>query len=134
MLCEVAAADPSRQVRCSAIWALVRIDLESERVKKALLTALASDAEPTVRAAAAGGLEIRPAPVSEEIIHAFARGLKDSDPLVRQICAAALGKCGRRATLALERLRSLAESNDEAADYAKSALRQIENSPPAESR
>ena len=62
---------------------------------------------------------------SKEIIFAFAHGLTDRDPLVRQVCAAALGKCGSRAKAALETLQNLANSQDEAADYARSAVRQI---------
>ena len=69
---------------------------------------------------------------TEEIMVAFVHGLRDSDPVVREICAAALGKSGSQARPALETLQKLANSDDEAADYAKSAVRQIEAAAPVQ--
>jgi HEAT repeat protein len=126
-LCELTAKDPSREVRRGAIWALTQIDLESENVRNALVAALTTDIDPKVRAAAAGSLEMSKVFPSKEIIFAFARGLSNRDPLVRQVCAAALGKCGSRAAAALETLQKLANSQDEAADYARSAVRQVQD-------
>jgi len=124
VLCELTAKDPSREVRRGAIWALTQIDLESENLKNVLVAALTTDVDPKVRAAAAGSLEMSGVIPSKEIILAFARGLSNRDPLVRQVCAAALGKCGSRATPALETLQRLANSQDEA-EGVRSAVRQI---------
>ena len=133
-LCELAVKDSSHEVRRGAIWALTRIDLGSESVRNALVAAFTTDADPKVRAAAAGSLEMSGAVPSKEIIFAFIHGLGDRDPLVRQVCAAALGKCGSRAKAALETLHKLANSEDAAADYASSAVQQIEFAAPAEGK
>jgi len=71
---------------------------------------------------------------TETIIVAFVHGLSDSDTVVREICAAALGKCGARAKPALETLQKLANSDDAAADFAKSAVRQIEAATPVQGK
>jgi HEAT repeat protein len=126
-LCELTATDPNGEVSRGAIWALTRIDLESENVRNALVVTLATDADPKVRAAAAGGLEMSRAVPSKEIIFAFARGLRDRDSLVREICSAGLGKCGSRAKVAWDLIHKLANSDDEAADYARNALKEIES-------
>jgi len=134
ILCAMAVKDPSREVRRKVIWALARIDLESEEVRKVLVTALSTDADRGVRAAAAGSLEMSGLTPTEEIMIAFVHGLTDSDPVVREICAAALGKCGSQARPALETLQKLANSDDEAADYARSAMRQIEAAAPVQEK
>jgi len=129
-LCELTTRDPNGEVRRQAIWALARIDSESEHARKAMVAALTTDADRRVRAAAAGGLEVGQLSSSEEVIIAFTHGLSDRDPLVRQICAAALGKCGPRAKAAMGSLQELAKRDDAAADYARSAIRQIEAATP----
>jgi hypothetical protein len=119
-----ASMDQYPEVRRSAVWALGRVDSASKESVALLVAAMCQDKDANVRRAAAGVLEVW-SPDDPAVILALVQGLKDSDTLVRQISAAALGKCGARAIPSLEPLRDLASSNDPAADYAARALEQI---------
>jgi hypothetical protein len=125
---QAAAGDKKEQVRCEAIYALVRVGLDSNDMP-VLVRALLADPSSQVRGAAAGALEIY-APNAPESISALIQGLADRDAVVRQVCAATLAKYGERGRAALPELRRLAGGKDEpAADYAKGALRIIEANP-----
>jgi hypothetical protein len=123
-LCDAVIHDPVPNNRDVAITALTRIGLQSNQAVTALVTALSSDRNKSVRCRAAGALEIW-MPDSPEVVAALARGLTDSDAMVRQICAAALGSYGPRSRMAIGRLEQMAGGDDPAADYAKAALERI---------
>jgi HEAT repeat protein len=121
-LSHAAEHERSEKVREAAIYALVRIGIISA-AGPVLVRAL-SDSSSRVRSAAAGGLEIA-MPDNPEVIPALIHGLGDSDAVVREVCAATLGKYGPRALPAARSLQKLARSYDEAADYAAQALKRI---------
>src|SRR5262249_1702538 len=117
-LSAAAASDPNPELRCVAIWALSRINGDSVRSVAVLTTTLLGDRAPETRRAAAGALEVWQ-PFAAKAVPALIAGLSDSDPVVRQVCAAALGKYGTQARAAIGMLQTLATKQDEAAaDYA----------------
>jgi hypothetical protein len=124
--------DTHPEVRRSALWALGRVGSPSKGTVELLVGALSTEQDKGVRQAAVGVLEIW-APDEPLVIPALIDRLKDSDALVRQMSAAALGKYGPRANDALAALNDLAAGDDPAADYAARALRQInsDNAPPS---
>ena len=123
-LCETVIHDPVWNNRDAAITALTRIGVQSKQAVAVLVSVLATDPSRNVRCRAAGALEIW-MPDSAEVVAVMARGLADSDPMVRQICAATLGSYGSRSRLAVGKLQEIAASDDPAADYAKAALARI---------
>jgi HEAT repeat protein len=118
-----AAEDRKAEVREAAIHALVRIGVESKETE-VLLDAL-KDPAPAVRSAAAGGLEIW-SPDEAGVVPSLINGLGDSNAVVREVCAATLGKYGNKARNAVQPLKKLAASDDPAADYATQALKHIQ--------
>jgi hypothetical protein len=118
-----ASLDRSDLVRAAAVYALVRIGADQEGTK--VLLDLLKDPAPQIRQAAAGGIEIW-SPPGPEVVSALTEALNDSDPIVRQVCAAALGKYGPQAATAAVPLRKLAAVEDQAADYARRSLQEIE--------
>ena len=116
--------DTCAEVRCGALWSLGRIDSSKESVT-VMLTALRRDKDVKARRAAAGALEVW-APDDPEVISTLIGSLTDSDAVVAQISAAALGKYGSRASGALPSLKRLAAGDSAAADYAAWAIKQIQ--------
>jgi hypothetical protein len=123
-LSRVGSQDRYPEVRESALWALGRVDSASKETVALFVTELSKDKDAGVRQIAVGVLEIW-TPGDPTVIPALIKSLKDSDALVRQISAAALGKYGNAAAAALGPLKDLAGSNDPAADYAARAWEQI---------
>ena len=117
----VALDDRWPDVRGGALWALGRVDGPSKESVAVLLGAMGGEKDAHLRQAAVGALEVW-APDDPAVIATLINGLKDTDPLVRQICAAALGKYGARALKAVGPLTDLSASDDPAADYAARAL------------
>ncbi len=121
---QVGFQDQYPDVRSGALWALGRVDSASQETVTLLIAALSKDKDHGVRQIAAGVLEVW-APADAKVIPALVLGLSDSDAVVRQISAAALGKYSVRAKVAVETLKHLAASDVPAADYAARALEQI---------
>ncbi len=129
---ETGSEDRSPEVRRGALWALGRTDSSNETITL-MLKALSSDKDAEARRAAAGALEVW-APDDPKVISALIGGLGDSDAMVQQISAAALGKYGSKAYAALQPLQQLLGKDSIAADYAAAALKQIQGQDPRELR
>jgi HEAT repeat protein len=128
-LCRAGSQDVHPEVRRSALWALGRVECPSKGTVALLVGALCREQDAGARQAAVGVLEVW-APDEPVVVLALIDRLKDSDALVRQMSAAALGKYGPRANAALGALNDLAAGDDPAADYAAHALQQIHKDKP----
>jgi len=116
--------DDSPARRESACWILGELRYKS--ANKAISRLLTQDKNAFVRLGAARALERIGDSWS---VQAIIRGLKDEDPLVRQVCIAALGKLqDKQAIYPLEQLIKY-ETDEDVKVCAETALRQIAGKP-----
>jgi HEAT repeat protein len=108
VLCDLALNDPAPEIRLVAKLTLSQVGTFSPEVFQIMLGALASTSFEEINAAAEWFCRYPVDP--ERVVRLLANGL--TSPSARSDCASALRSYGPRASLAVERLKTLAKSND----------------------